>query len=288
MKILITGGLGYIGSHLAKTLREKNYEVVIFDNFYSNKVDKLEDIVTIKGDIRTSGDLEKIPSVDVVIHLAAQTSVQNSILDPKTDNEINVLGTVNLIDWCRKKNVKKIIYASSAAVYGNPAYLPIDENHPTNPVSPYGVSKLSAEKYIQLENFVILRLANVYGGMKDNSGVISTFIKNLKREEALCLYGDGNQTRDFVNIEDVISAFISAIKYQKRGIFNIGSNKETSLNELVNILREFKPNLKVNYLPKREGDIYRCFFDISKAKKELGYNPKIDLKEGMKKLLEIF
>ena len=293
MKILITGGAGFIGSYLSRELSRK-HEVIVFDNLFTGKKENLtEEIEFIKGDLRKICDLAKIPEVDVVFHLASQTSTSLSIKSPKLDAEINILGTINLLNWCNEYGIKKIIYTSSAAVYGEPQYLPIDEEHPTNPISPYGISKLSAEKYVLLyRNSIVLRFANVYGkgGAKEGeAGVIQIFAEKAKNREQLEIFGDGTQTRDFINVKDAANACMLALNYNgKERIFNIGSGRETSINELVELFKKYEPNLKVRYLRRRNGDISRSYFDISRARKELNFIPRVKLEDGIKELLEIF
>ncbi|HIE41275.1 MAG TPA: NAD-dependent epimerase/dehydratase family protein [Candidatus Aenigmarchaeota archaeon] len=292
MRVLVTGGAGFIGSYLSKTLAEKN-EVFIFDNLSTGTIENLSNnIAFIKGDLRNLKDLEKIPNVDIVFHLAAQVSVPYSISNPKEDAEINIIGTINLLEWCKKEKVKKVIYISSAAVYGEPIYLPIDEKHPTNPISPYGISKLAAEKYVLLcQTSIVLRLANVYGkgGVKEGeAGVIHIFADNLKENKSLKIFGDGTQGRDFIHIKDVINACLLTLNYNgRKRIFNIGSGKETIINQLVELFRKYKPDLEVDYLEKRKGDTYKSYFDISRAKNELKFRPKIELEDGIKELLEV-
>ena len=272
MDILITGGSGLIGSYLVKELL-KDHNVTIFDK---NSPKDIKKVNFIKGDLRKENDFKKIPKVDVVFHLAAQISVPFSILNPKIDAEINIFGTINLLNWCRKNEIEKIIYSSSAAIYGEPKYLPIDENHPTEPISPYGISKLSAEKYIGLfKGSVILRYSNL----------IPMFISQIKKEGILNIFGNGNQTRDFVSINDIIKANLLALKYNKKGVFNVGSGKETTINELSCIIKKFKKNLKIINLPEREGEIYRSYYDISKIKKELNFSPNMDLEKEIKSTL---
>ena len=293
MKILVTGGAGFIGSYLSRELSRK-HEVIVFDNLFTGKKENLpEEMEFIKGDLRKICDLAKIPEVDVVFHLASQTSASFSIKSPKLDVEINILGTINLLNWCNEYGIKKVIYTSSAAVYGEPQYLPIDEEHPTNPISPYGISKLSAEKYVLLyRNSIVLRLANVYGkgGAKEGeAGVIQIFAEKAKNREQLEIFGDGTQTRDFINVKDAANACMLALSYEgKERIFNIGSGKETSVNELVELFKKYEPNLKVKYLRRRNGDISRSYFDISRARKELNFIPRVKLEDGIKELLEIF
>jgi len=293
MRILVTGGAGFIGSYLSKALSKDN-EVFVFDNLSSGNIKNLsQDVRLIKGDLRNLNDLAEIPKVDFVFHLAAQVSVPYSVSNPREDADINIFGTINLLEWCKKNGVKKLIYFSSAAVYGDTVYLPIDEKHPTNPISPYGISKLAAEKYVLLfPNSIILRPANVYGkgGVKEGeAGVVHIFADNLKNNKPLEIFGDGTHERDFVHIRDVVEACILALNYEENErIFNIGSGRKITINGLAELFKKFKPDLKVVYKPKRDGDIYKNYFDISKAKKELNFYPEVELVDGVGELLEVF
>jgi len=280
MRILVTGGAGFIGSNLVNALIDK-HKVIVFD-INSKRFDKdlIKKIEIIKGDIRKKEDLDKISQVDVVFHLAARLPSQWA----KRDN-IDDLGTRNLISWCRRNKVKKIIYSSSAAVYGEPRYTPVKETHPTLPISFYGRFKLSGEHYVsQFPSHIILRYANVYG--KGGSGIVSAFLEEIKKEKEIRIFGSGEQTRDFINIKDVIQANLLALSYNgKEKIFNVGSGKEVSVNQLIEIFRELEPTIRVKYLPEKPGNIYKSWFDISKINNEMGFEPKIDLREGIKEMM---
>ena len=236
--------------------------------------------------------------VDYIFHLAAIISVELSIKNPSLVNEVNVCGTLNILEESLKLNLKRFVYLSSCAVYGNPVYLPIDEEHPTRPLSPYGVSKLTAEHYCMVfyriygVQTVCLRLFNVYGLRQSSgpySGVITKFIDRLKCGKSPIIYGDGEQTRDFIFVGDVVDACLHAISCRNcvGEAINVGSGMETSINELARIIsglfgmRKIKPV----YTKPRIGEVRRSCADISKAEKLLGLKPKVSLEEGLRKLV---
>jgi len=304
-KALVTGGAGFIGSHLVDKLMEKGFEVVVLDNFSTGNLENLrlhvgkENFRIIRGDIRNKADVKKaVKDVDYIFHLAAIISVELSIKNPSLVNEVNVCGTLNILEESLKLNLKRFVYLSSCAVYGNPVYLPIDEEHPTRPLSPYGVSKLTAEHYCMVfyriygVQTVCLRLFNVYGLRQSSgpySGVITKFIDRLKCGKSPIIYGDGEQTRDFIFVGDVVDACLHAISCRNcvGEAINVGSGMETSINELARIIsglfgmRKIKPV----YTKPRIGEVRRSCADISKAEKLLGLKPKVSLEEGLRKLV---
>jgi len=299
---LVTGGAGFIGRHLVAKLLHDQHEITIFDNFSSSSKNDithlLEDGVSlVTGDILDYDLLLKsISNHNFVIHLAAQTSVSESIANPKTTTDIIVDGTVNVLKSCVKTNVKNLIFSSSAAVYGNSPNTLISENSQLNPLSSYGVSKLVAEYNLQVFsklfdlNCISLRLFNVYGsGQSSEAGVIKKFLKNISDETPLEIFGDGAQTRDFVHISDVIQAFYCAIKNieAKRGeIYNIGSGTATSINELASLLiSSKKKEPHVIHKPALEGEIKDSKADISLAKNDIGYSPQMSLSDGLASLV---
>jgi UDP-glucose 4-epimerase len=254
----------------------------------------------VKGDVRDAGLVRDLVShVDGVAHLAALVSVPESLRDPALTFDINVNGTLNLLKASADCGVKRFIYASSCAVYGNIEKLPIKEDFPAKPESPYGVSKLTAENYARkyFEDYgletVCLRYFNVYGprqAYNDYSGVITQFLHRIRQDLPLVIFGDGKQTRDFVYVEDVAEANVLALKCGKAAgeVFNIGTGVATSINQLAETLLEImnKRNGKILHDKARKGDIRHSVADISKAKEKLGYNPKVPLRNGLKKLLE--
>ena len=299
---MVTGGAGFIGKHLVAKLLRDQHQIIIFDNFSSSSKNDitylLEDGVSlVTGDILDYDLLLKsMSSCDFVIHLAAQTSVSQSIADPKTTADIIVDGTVNVLKSCVKTNVKNIIFSSSAAVYGNSLDALISEKSHLNPLSSYGASKLVAEYNLQTFsklfdlNSISLRLFNVYGnGQSSEAGVVRKFLKNISKDVPLEIFGDGMQTRDFVHISDVIEAFYCAIRNieAKRGeVYNIGSGSTTSINELASLLISSKEkDLQVIHKPALEGEIKDSKADISLAKNDIGYSPQIPLSDGLASLV---
>ena len=298
MKFLVTGGAGFIGRHLVAKLLHDEHNITIFDNFSSSSKNDIShllengaDLVT--GDILDYGLLLKsMANHDFVIHLAAQTSVSQSIADPKTTIDIIVDGTVNVLKSCVKTNVKNLIFSSSGAVYGNSLDAIISENSQLSPLSSYGASKLVAEYNLQTFsklfglNCISLRLFNVYGnGQSSEAGVIRKFLKNISKELPLEIFGDGTQTRDFVHISDVTQAFYRAIKNieAKHGdVYNIGSGVATSINELASLLISSKgKDLPIIHKTAIQGEIKDSKADISLAENDIGYSPEVSLRDGL-------
>ncbi|MHA7646525.1 NAD-dependent epimerase/dehydratase family protein [Nitrosopumilus sp. S4] len=288
MKILITGGAGFIGRHLIDFLK-KNHTVLVYDNLSNS--DKLPDgknVKFLRGDVL---DFEKLAEfsngTDAVIHLAAISNVVQSISQPDITRRVNVDGTANVLQCCAKNKIKKIIFASSAAVYGDYKDI-ITEETKTNPLSPYGKSKLEAEKMIvdfSKENkieHIIFRMFNVYGKgqNKDYAGVVDKFLKNISEDKPISIYGNGEQTRDFVSISDVVDAFDLAIKSDRSDTYNIASGKSISINELAkNIFDVLGKKVEIKYFDKQIEDIQNSIADVSLAKKYLEFVAKRKLKD---------
>lgn len=301
MKILVTGGAGFIGSNIVDLLIKLGHEVVIIDNLSTGNIGNVntnaklyvEDIL----DITTKNIINSFLP-DVVIHTAAQIDVQRSIVEPDFDMDVNIKGTLNLLNCCKQAGVKKIIYSSSAAIYGTPEYLPIDENHKLEPISFYGVSKLTPEYYIKIYkdlyniDYVILRYSNVYGIRQDSKGeggVVSIFLNRIIKNQDIDIYGDGYQTRDFIYVEDIANANIKALEYYGCGIFNISTGNEVTINELYNIIKNItKTEVKSKYKAERPGDIKYSYLDNTKAKKYLNWTYRYDIKKGLEKTINYY
>lgn len=295
MKVLVTGGAGFIGSHIVDTLVEANMEVYILDNLTSGSFGNISpEAVFLKEDIRDA-DLKEVlqrERFDYVIHQAAQTTVAKSLEDPLYDCEVNVRGLVNVLEACRLSGVKRIVFASSAAIYGDTVSLPVSETCEKHPASFYGLSKLTGEQYLDLyyKNFgleyVALRYANVYGerqGDNGEGGVISIFLKKLLAGQELTVYGDGTQTRDYIYVKDVAAANYQALFTSMANCsYNVSTGTETSVNELIALLASTaKRPLAVSNEASRSNDIYRSVLDNKAAKQGLGWQPSYPLQQGL-------
>lgn len=276
MKILVTGGAGFIGSHILEKLLEQDCELIVVDNFYTGNKSNIPDLKKIKvyNENILSDNLDKIfafEKPDFCIHLAAQISVAQAMFNPYADAQVNILGSINVLQCCKKYCVKKFLTASTAAVYGVPQKLPIDENHSANPISYYGLSKLVMERYVQASgiDYVIFRLANVYGprqNSKGEAGVISIFADKMINNEQITIEDDGEQTRDFVYVKDIAGAFANCINNDiKNEIINISTNSSISINHLFETMADiYDYKQKPIYAQKRKGDIKHSVLDNSK------------------------
>lgn len=301
MKVLVTGGAGFIGSYIVEQLQKESYEVVVVDNLSTGQRSFLPRNITCYLMNVQSPELEKVfakEQPDIVIHAAAQVDVTASLQDPVYDSEVNILGTINVLENCHKYKVGKLIYSSSCAVYGDVKDCSIKETDVTKPCSFYGISKYVSEYYIDTFhslyglNYTILRYANVYGPRQNTlgeGGVISIFCNKILKGEPPTIYGFGNQTRDFVFVKDVASANVKAITSGHQEILNIGCNLKTSINELYHLLSSLSPNrLPPNYQQQRKGDILYSRLDNSKAKQILNWKPKYLLAEGLEKTMNYY
>jgi UDP-glucose 4-epimerase len=292
MAVLVTGGAGFIGSHLVEALLREGYSVAVLDDLSTGRMENLADvdgrIAFYRESILAANLRHVLQDVEVVFHLAAQVNVRRSVEQPAHDLKVNALGTLNLLEQAR--GVERFIYASSGgAVYGEPQYLPVDEEHPTEPISPYGASKLAGEKYVQLYGYNygikygILRYANVYGERQDargEAGVIAIFLERLRRGEPLEVFGTGEQTRDYIYVGDVVRATLRAL--EREGVFNVGTGIETSVNQLVEIIAGVTGiTPEVKHLPPRSGEVHRICLNTSRAEEELGFKAEVELREGI-------
>ena len=301
LKVLVTGGAGFIGSHLVDELLRGENRVIVYDNFdpfYTNKEENVEhhfgnsNFTLIKADILDYPALSSaMRSVDVVFHEAAQPGIRYSIQNPKRVYEVNVIGTLNVLKAALDSQVKKVIFASSSSVYGLSKYLPFDEKHPTNPNSPYAASKLATETLCRVFhdvyglNVVGLRYFSVYGPRQRPDQVIRIFVSNVLAGKPIAIYGDGEQTRDFTYVDDVVRAIICAAEVEEaNGItINIGSGKRISINNLVEKITRLAGKEETTVVKKERyaGDFPHTLADISLAKKILNYKPTVDLGIGL-------
>jgi nucleoside-diphosphate-sugar epimerase len=299
---LVTGGAGFIGSNLVKLLLRNKIEVRVIDNLSTGYRKNLVglDIQFIKGDVCNYSLVNQAASgVDMIFHLAANVGRQKSLINPQIDSEINVIGTVNVLEAARLNKVKRIVYSSSAAIFGELLTMPIAEDHPQNPDSPYGVSKLAGEKQalcfagLYDMTVVCLRYFNVYGVNQrfDAYGnVIPIFAHRIYQKEPITIYGDGEQTRDFVNVNDVAMAnYLSATVAPRTSVYNIGSGKNIPINSLAELMKNISSSsVRVTYEPERPADVRHCRADISKANQELGFSPNPDIMNGLEEYLSWF
>ena len=298
MKILVTGGAGFIGSHLVAFLVEKGIEVLVFDSLISGKAERIPSGVAFtKGDIRDRAALAvAMRGVTHVAHLAALVSVAESMTNPLATHDVNVTGTENVLQAMREANIQRIVYATSAAVYGDEPSLPKREVSPLQPQSPYALSKVLNEKQADLYERAFglspigLRFFNVYGPGQEGShpyaSVISRWIEAVLAGKGITIYGDGSQTRDFIHIRDVVNAIYQALTTSTTGVFNIASGEETSLNKLRTVIRTaYADSFEVQKESSHQGDILRSVADISLAQRVLHFEPSVTLTEGISELV---
>jgi len=300
MRVLVTGGAGFIGSHLVDRLINDGHLVWVLDNFSTGKVKNLsgvrgsKNLTLLRSDIRRTPDflVRRLKKVDCVCHLAAITDVQWSIKNPILTSEVNLLGTVRALESARRLGAERVVFASSAAVYGMIERFPVSEDASISPISPYGASKAASELYCRafeknhgIET-VSLRYFNVYGPRQFSSqysGVISIFARQLLRGQPLTIFGDGSQSRDFVFVDDVADATVRALQgnFPSR-VFNIASGSETGILKLAEIMQNLtQRKSEVKFHPPRSGDPYRGVADITRARSELGFDPKTSLRDGL-------
>jgi UDP-glucose 4-epimerase len=304
LRIIVTGGAGFIGSHVADAYLAAGHEVVVLDSLWAHGGGRREYVAERAGfihlDIRDEG-VERIfreVKPEVVCHHAAQHSVAIGSRDPQYDANVNVLGLLNVLENAVKAGTRKVIFASSGATYGEPPYLPMDERTPQLPTSPYGITKMVAEHYLRFYatqhglDFTALRYGNVYGPRQDPSGeagVIAIFIAKMLAHQGVRIDSDGEQTRDYVYVGDVARANVLALEGGSRGAYVLGTNRRTSVNALYGELAKILGyDVPIERAPKRAGDVRDAQFDASLAYRELGWGPGIPLREGMEKTVAFF
>jgi len=304
-KVVVTGGAGFIGSNLAQELSKEN-QVTVFDDLSTGYLENIEnlinsrDVIFVKGSITNMDILQKLfEDVDYIFHQAAIPSVPRSVKDPISSNYTNVNGTLNVLVAARDNNVKKLVYASSSSAYGDTPVLPKREDMKPCPLSPYAISKLAAEYYCQVFSEVYnletasLRYFNVFGPRQDPSSeyaaVIPKFIGSVLNDKSPIVYGDGEQTRDFTFVDDVVNANILAAESLSTGVFNIAGGKRISINDLAGLIMEIlDKDLDITHIEPQPGDIKHSLADISKAREQIGYMPKFNVKDGLKETVKWF
>lgn len=296
MKILVTGGAGFIGSHLLQLLQgQQGVEVVVYDNLSSGRREHVpKGIRLVEGDVRDAEGLANLfarEGFDSVVHLAAQTMVPYSLSHPEEDCQINLLGLINILECCRKYAVKHIVFSSSAAVYGDNLNIPLHEEEKPMPTSAYGITKMASEHYLRMYhdlyglNTTVLRFANVYGerqGAGGEGGVVSIFCKLLAAGQGVTVFGNGEQTRDFVYAGDIAEALWRGSQLEGHHVINISTQKETSVNQLLAAFKQaVGREFPVQYAPIREGDIFRSVLANGRCVELLGFCPAMNLQEGV-------
>lgn len=302
MKVLVTGGAGFIGSHLVDRLVQEGHEVVVVDNLSTGKRRNLSRAARFcKLDIQSSR-LERVfrnERPNIVMHLAAQMDVRKSVEDPVFDAQVNVLGMLNVLQQAVRHGVRKVVFSSSGgAIYGDQEIYPAPESHATQPLSPYGISKLCGEQYLSYYQrvsglqMVSLRYANVYGPRQDpdgEAGVVAIFIQKLLNNEQAIINGNGRQTRDFIYVEDVVEANLAMMGQETQGTYNVGTGKETSINDLLRILiAHTNSTCKEVHGPAKKGEQARSVIDSSKLSQELSWEPRTEITEGLKRTVDYF
>lgn len=302
MRVLVTGGAGFIASHIVDELVQLHHEVSIVDNLSTgNEKNVNKKAIFYKCDITDRDRLKiafEVERPEVVIHHAAQIDVQTSLNSPAFDAETNIVGTINILECCRHFDVRKIIYPSSAAAYGEPKYLPLDENHQVDPVSFYGISKLTPEYYIKKYaslygvNYTIFRYANVYGERqvpKGEGGVVSIFTQRLLNNEAPFIFGDGEQTRDFIYVKDIAQANIFALSKGDNELLNISTNKAITINELLKVMKDISGStVDAVYKEVRKGEILHSYLDNRRAEEKLDWKIKVEFGDGIRNTIEYY
>ncbi|HYM21101.1 MAG TPA: NAD-dependent epimerase/dehydratase family protein [Candidatus Kapabacteria bacterium] len=305
MKILVTGGAGFIGSHISDTLIGNGHTVVVLDDLSSgNRSNVSPKAEFVQGSIANREFINELfdkYQFDIVDHHAAQVDVRKSVADPAADAQTNIIGSINLLEASRRSGVKHFIFASTGgAIYGEQDHFPADESHPTRPESPYGAAKRSVETYLEYYrkiyglNYTIFRYSNVYGPRQDphgEAGVVAIFCSALIESRQAFIFGDGKQTRDYVYVGDLVSAHLKALENINRsGTYNISTGIETDVNTIFTILSNYLSNGKsiAKYADARLGEQFRSVCDPKKVARELGWKPRTTLEEGLRLTADYF
>ncbi|MDP1676656.1 MAG: GDP-mannose 4,6-dehydratase [Bacteroidota bacterium] len=302
MNILVTGGAGFIGSNVADAFINEGHNVIILDNFSSGKDENVNPKAKVyRMDIQDAAveNIFRDEKIEVMCHHAAQMDVRKSVADPKFDASVNVLGFLNLMEAGKKHGLKKVIFSSTGgAIYGEQDYFPADEEHPMRPLSPYGITKLTTEKYLFFYkeiygiDHVILRYANIYGPRQNphgDAGVVAIFTLKMLKGEQPIINGDGKQTRDYVFVGDVVKANILALNYKGSNIFNIGTEIETDVNQLFHHIKKLiGSNAEEKHIPAKAGEQMRSVITSKKINEMLGWKPTVSVEEGLKRTVEFF
>jgi UDP-glucose 4-epimerase len=301
-KVLVTGGAGFIGSHVVDRLIQEGNQVIVVDNLSTGKrknVNKKAQFY--KMDIQ-SKRIERVFRNErplIVVHLAAQMDVRHSTEDPGFDAKVNILGTINILEHAVKHGVRKVTFASSGgAIYGEQEVFPASESHRTDPLSPYGISKLAGEKYLAYYTnatglrYVALRFANVYGPRQNpegEAGVVAIFSKKMLDGGQPIVNGTGKQTRDFIYVDDVVEAIMVTLEEDIQGIFNVGTGQESTVNECYRIIKELtKSQCKDLYGAAKKGEQFRSVLDVTKIREKFGWDPQVSLQDGLSRTVEFF
>jgi UDP-glucose 4-epimerase len=302
MRVCVTGGAGFIGSHVADALLDHGHTVHVIDDLSTGRRHKVPSGATLfEQDIRSeeAAALVAEHEYDLLVHHAAQMDVRKSVDDPGFDADVNIRGLLNLMEAGVENGLQKVIFASTGgAIYGEPEYTPQDLDHPLRPVSPYGVAKLASEKYLDYYRHqygvdtVALRYANVYGPRQNphgEAGVVAIFARQLLTGEQPVIYGDGEQTRDYVYVGDVARANLAAVEHEGSGVFNVGTARETSVNELFEVMRaSVGSDVPKEHAPAKPGEQQRSVLGIERSCQGLGWEPRVSLDEGLHRTIDWF